>query len=89
MLNERKHRIVRKIGLGVKIESVGENDKFEQEKYRKQNKSLKQEEKGGFLRNGRGARRNWTILTHGTCPYLEQRRRDTKARCRFIGTLSF
>lgn len=89
VLNERKHRVVRKIGLGVIIESVGENDKFEQEKYGKQNRSLQQEEKGGFLRNGRGARRNWAILTHGICPYLEQRKRGTKARCRFIGTLGF
>lgn len=44
-LKRENNRISRKIGLGKIIESFGENDKFEQEKYRKQNKSKMQDEK--------------------------------------------
>lgn len=45
VLQEGKHRVARKIGLGEIIENSGENDKFEQHKYRKQNESLQQDEK--------------------------------------------
>lgn len=37
------------------IESFGENDRLEQEKHRKQNKGLKQEEKDVLLEGGCGA----------------------------------
>lgn len=42
VFNERKHRVARQISLGEIIEGFGGKKKFEQVKYRKQNKSLQQ-----------------------------------------------
>lgn len=59
MLTERKHRVAGKIGLGVrKNRKLGESDTFQQEKYREQNKNLKQEEKSGLPKDGCEARSN-------------------------------